>query len=106
MKSENIKGSGSDILHVRNQVTLNDEKLVCLSSHMWIQFVRCRLPQIYILYLGVIITSIVIGGGGKNTGVNTMYGNTLPWVTHKVCVSHCQLLLQLTTSTMASLKHM
>ena len=36
-KLENNKGSGLEGLNVRNKVTLNDEKLVCLMIHMWIQ---------------------------------------------------------------------
>ena len=36
LKLENKKGSGSNSLHIRNQVTLNYEKMVCLRSHMWI----------------------------------------------------------------------
>ena len=57
LKSENnSEGSGSDGPHVRNKVNLNDEKLVCLRSHMWIHYVCCRLPLIYILYLEIIRT--------------------------------------------------
>ena len=51
------KGSGSDGLHVRNQLTLNDKKLICLRSHIWIQSLCFRLPPIYTLYLELIITS-------------------------------------------------
>ena len=47
-KLENNKVPGSDGLHIRNQVTLNDEKLVCLSNQMWIKSLGCRLPHIYI----------------------------------------------------------
>ena len=54
---ENSKGSGSDGLHVINQVTLKHKKLVCLRSHEWIQSLWCRLPKIYILYLENIRTS-------------------------------------------------
>ena len=49
LKLENNKGSGLDGLNIRNQVTLNDENLVGLKSHIWIQYLWCRLPPIYIL---------------------------------------------------------
>ena len=57
-KSENSKGLGLDSLHVINKVTLNDEKLVFLRIHMWIQSVRYRFTQNYIFYLELIITFI------------------------------------------------
>ena len=34
LKSENGEGSGSGGLHIINQVTLNDENIVCLGNHM------------------------------------------------------------------------
>ena len=50
-KLENNKESGSDGLHVINQGTLNDEKLVYLRSNMWIQSLWYRLHHIYIVYV-------------------------------------------------------
>ena len=55
LKIENNKVLGSDGLHVRNKLTLDDENLVCLRSHIWIHSLWCRLYQIYILYLEPII---------------------------------------------------
>ena len=43
---------------IRNQVTLNDNKFVCLRSHIRIQSVQCRLPQIYIFSFESIKTTI------------------------------------------------
>ena len=43
-----------------NQVTLNDEKIVCLMSHMWIQFIQCKFSHIYIYYFDCIKTTIGI----------------------------------------------
>ena len=57
LSPENSKGSGSGSLHVRNQVTLSDEKFVCLRSNMLTQYVRCRLPHTYILYFECIKTT-------------------------------------------------
>ena len=48
LKSENIKESVLDVMHVRNQVILNDENLFCLRIHILIQYVRRRLPQIHV----------------------------------------------------------
>ena len=53
---ENNKVSGLDGIHVRNQVNLDDEKLVCLRSRIWIQYLWCRLSLIYILQLELIRT--------------------------------------------------
>ena len=63
LKSGNSKKSGLDGLNVRNKVTLNDEKVVCLRSHMWINYMWCRLSHINILYLERIRTSSGKGGG-------------------------------------------
>ena len=45
---------------------------------MWIQYVQCRLPHIYIFCLELIIISIIKGGKEKNkkTDADAMYGNT------------------------------
>ena len=48
LKLENNKVSVLNGLHVGNQVTLNYKKLVCLRSHIWIQYLLCMFPHIYI----------------------------------------------------------
>ena len=55
--SENSKGSVSGGIHIRNQVTLNDENVGFLGSNMWIQSAWCRFPQIYIFYFVCIKTA-------------------------------------------------
>ena len=42
----------------------------------------------------------------STTDVDTMCGNTWIIVTQKSCVPHYQIILQLTTGNMASVKHM
>ena len=42
----------------------------------------------------------------KKTYADTRYGNTLLTVTHKACVSHCNILLKWTKRNMASVNHM
>ena len=94
LKSENSKRSGLDSLHVRNQVSLDDEKLVCLRTHMWIQYVLCRLPHVKFFYLELIIISSRKGKKRNNSDADNMYVNTLFQVTQKSCVSHFQILLK------------
>ena len=50
LQSENNKGPVSGGIHVTNQLTLRNNKFLCLRSNIWIQSVECRLPQIYIFY--------------------------------------------------------
>ena len=102
LKLENKKWSRPYILHVRNQVTLNDEKLVCLRSHIWIQSLWCRLPHIYMLYLEPIRIS---RKKEKNPDAIAMDDNNSLWVTHKAFFAHSQILLQWIKTTMASVKH-
>ena len=99
LKLENNKGSESDDLHVRNQVTLNCEKLVWLMSHMWIQSLCCRLTQIYISYLEPMKKI------RKKPDVDTMDGNISLRVTQKAFVAHSQILIQWKTSMVASVNH-
>ena len=102
LKLENNKGSVLDGLHVRNQVTINDEKVVFLRSRIWIHSLWHRFPQIYISYLEPIIISRKKG----NPDSDTMDVNTLFRVTHKACVAHSSILIQWKTSTVYSLRHM
>ena len=97
------KESGSKISHVRNKVTLNDEKLLCLRSHTWIKYLQRRLPQIYISYLEPI--RIYIKNHDSDTIHGESHGNNLLWFTHQACVKHGHILIQWTTSTRASVKH-
>ena len=97
------KGSGTDSLYVRTQVILNN-KIVCLGSHIWIEFLCCRFPHIYIFYWAPIIVSSEKGGKRNILDADTMYGNTLLQGTQKACVSHSQVLLQWTTSTILKCK--
>ena len=91
LRLENNNGSGLDSIHVRNKVTQNYEKLVFLRSHMWKQYLWCRLSPDSYLVFG---THKNIQKKGKNPDSDTMDGNTLLWVTQKACVSHGQILLQ------------
>ena len=96
LKSENSKGSGLYELHIRNQVILNDENL-CVCGVMLIKSVRCRLLQIYILYLELIKTFIgkeEKRKRKKKTYSDTMFGNTSLWVTQEQYVSHYHILIQ------------
>ena len=85
LKSENIKGSVLDVMHVRNQVTFNDENLFCLRSHILIQSMRCRLPQIHVFKFERIkkISGKKEINKNKKTDADTMCGNILLPVTHK-----------------------
>ena len=58
LKSENRKGEVYYGLHVTTPFTHNNEKNVCLRSHIWIQSWWYRLPLIYIWQLELIRTSI------------------------------------------------
>ena len=89
LKLENIEGPESDGQHVRNKMTLTDENLVYLRSHMWIQSVRCRLLPIYIFYLELIRISRWKKRKNNKDDADTMYGNTSLQVTQKVYASHC-----------------
>ena len=70
---------------------------------MWIQSLWFRLPQIYISYLEPI--RISREKNNYNPDADTVYGDTSLQVTQNSCVVHSQILLQLTTCTMASVKH-
>ena len=74
---------------------------------MWIKFVHCRLPQIYICHFIRIKNK-----GGKerkrknNTDADTMCGNILIPVNQNSCILHYQKLENLTTSAVSKVKHM
>ena len=57
LKSENRKGSVYGGLHVTTKLTLNDDKCVCLRSHIWIHYQWYIFPLIYIWYLELIRTA-------------------------------------------------
>ena len=65
LKSENKKVSGSVSIHVINQVNLDDNNFWRLRSHMWIKYVRCRLPNIYIIYFWWIKTTKKVKRRGR-----------------------------------------
>ena len=87
LKLENNKGLGSDGLHIRNRVTLNDKQLMFLRIHIWIKYLWCSLTQIYISYLEHIRVSRR-KKKNKNTDADNVCGNTLLPVTQKACLPH------------------
>ena len=83
LKLENNKGLGSDGLHIRNRVTLNDKQLMFLRIHIWIKYLWCSLTQIYSLYPA---------RKRKKPDADTLDDNTLIRFTQKACVAHGQIL--------------
>ena len=62
LKSENGDESGSRGLQVSNEIIFNDEKYLCLRSHICIQYMWYRFPHIAILYFECIKqTSVELG---------------------------------------------
>ena len=72
-KSENSEGLGLGSPHVKNQVILNDSKFLCSGIHMWIHSMKCRFPQIYVLYFEFI--KITSSNEKNKTDADTMCGN-------------------------------
>ena len=74
---------------------------------MRIQSVRCRFPQIYILYFECTKNlARKKNNNKKKTNADTMCSNKLLLVNRKACVPHCQILLQQKTHILASVNHM